>query len=41
MRAANLDEMLALRDADPAMLAGIGFSYEIAPMPQIVVAPAK
>jgi hypothetical protein len=38
MKAAGMDEMLALRDADPAMQAGVGFRYEIFPMPQVVVA---
>lgn len=38
MRADSPEGMHALRDADPAMLAGVGFSYEIAAMPRIVVA---
>ncbi len=36
MRAAGWDEMHALRDADPAMQSGTGFSYEIFVMPRIV-----
>jgi uncharacterized protein YciI len=41
MKAASMDEMLALRDADPATQANVGFRYEIAPMPQVVIASAK
>ena len=38
MRAENLEAMHALRDADPAVLANVGFGYEIAVMPRIVLA---
>jgi hypothetical protein len=41
IRVASTDEMTALRDADPAMQAGIGFSYDVLSMPRIVVAGAK
>jgi len=33
----SMAEMEALRDADPAMQAGIGFAYDILPMPRIVI----
>ena len=36
MRAADWDEMHALRDADPAIQSGSGFRYEIFVMPRIV-----
>jgi YCII-related domain-containing protein len=39
MRAAGWDEMNALRDADPAMQADVGFAYEIFVMPQVVMKP--
>lgn len=35
---ADIPEMEALRDADPAMQSGIGFSYDILPMPRVVFA---
>lgn len=38
IRVSNLAEIEALRDADPAMQAGIGFRYEIVPMPRVVMA---
>lgn len=38
IRAGSMAEMEALRDADPAIRAGIGFSYDILPMPRVVVA---
>ena len=38
IKVAGMDEMTALRDADPAMQAGIGFSYDILPMPRLVMA---
>jgi uncharacterized protein YciI len=38
VQAADMAAMEALRDADPAMLSGVGFRYEILPMPRIVVA---
>lgn len=38
IRVADIAEMEALRDADPAMQAGIGFSYDILPMPRLVIA---
>jgi|SRR5271165_2729662 len=37
VRASSEEEMNALRDADPAILANIGFQYEILPMPRAVV----
>jgi uncharacterized protein YciI len=40
MNAADGSEMDALRDADPAMRANVGFRYEIFVMPRIVVAGA-
>ena len=38
MKAESAEAMNALRDADPAMQAGVGFSYEISIMPRIVIA---
>jgi hypothetical protein len=38
MRAADLTHMEALRDADPAIIADVGFRYEISGMPRIVLA---
>jgi uncharacterized protein YciI len=38
MQADSLDAMNALRDADPAMQANVGFRYEIFPMPRLVMA---
>ncbi|HVY50804.1 MAG TPA: YciI family protein, partial [Devosia sp.] len=40
IRVANMGEMEALRDADPAMRAGVGFRYEVLPMPQVVLGGA-
>jgi uncharacterized protein YciI len=39
IRVADRREVEALRDADPAMQSGLGFSYDILPMPQLVTAP--
>ena len=36
IRVDDLTAMHALRDADPVMQAGIGFRYEILPMPQVI-----
>ena len=41
MNAADRAEMDALRDADPAIRANVGFRYEIFVMPRIVVAGAR
>lgn len=38
IKVADMAEMEALRDADPAMQAGIGFRYDILPMPRVVFA---
>ena len=38
MKAESPAAMDALRDADPAILAGVGFRYEIAVMPRIIIA---
>jgi uncharacterized protein YciI len=38
IRVASMVEMEALRDADPAMRANIGFRYEVLPMPKVVAA---
>lgn len=40
MQAADLAAMEALRDADPAIKANVGFRYEIFAMPRIVIAGA-
>lgn len=40
MNAADMAAMEALRDADPAVSAGVGFRYEIFVMPRIVMAGA-
>jgi uncharacterized protein YciI len=39
--AADLAAVEALRDADPAILSGRGFRYEILPMPRLITAPRK
>jgi hypothetical protein len=39
IRVGDRREVEALRDADPAMQSGLGFSYDILPMPQLVTAP--
>ena len=41
IKVADMAQMEALRDADPAIEAGVGFSYDILPMPRIVIAGAK
>lgn len=41
IKTATMADMEALRDADPAMQANVGFSYDILPMPRIVIAGAK
>ena len=38
IKVADMAEMEALRDADPAMRAGVGFRYDILPMPRVVMA---
>ncbi len=38
IRTDGMAAMLALRDSDPAILADVGFSYEILPMPRLVMA---
>jgi uncharacterized protein YciI len=38
VKVADRAEMEALRDADPAMQSGIGFSYDILAMPRVVFA---
>lgn len=38
IKVADMAEMKALRDADPAMQSGIGFSYDILTMPRVVFA---
>jgi uncharacterized protein YciI len=38
IKVADRAEMEALRDADPAMQSGIGFSYDILAMPRVVFA---
>lgn len=38
IKVADMAEMEALRDADPAMQSGIGFSYDILAMPRVVFA---
>jgi uncharacterized protein YciI len=38
IRVPDMAAMEALRDADPAMRAGVGFRYDILPMPQVVLA---
>jgi len=40
IKVADRAEMEALRDADPAMQSGIGFSYDILAMPRVVFAGA-
>jgi uncharacterized protein YciI len=35
----DLAAVEALRDADPTILSGRGFRYEILPMPQVVISP--
>lgn len=39
VRVGSEAELLALREADPAVQARIGFRYEVLPMPQVVVRP--
>ena len=38
IRAESREAMDALRDSDPAIVAGIGFRYDILPMPRLVMA---
>ena len=38
IKVGSMDAMIALRDVDPAMQAGVGFSYDILPMPRLVIA---
>jgi hypothetical protein len=38
IRVADTAGMEALRDADPAIRAGVGFRYDVLPMPRVVVA---
>jgi len=40
IKVADVAEMEALRYADPAMQANVGFSYDILPMPRMVMAGA-
>jgi uncharacterized protein YciI len=38
IKVSNVAEMEALREADPAMQAHVGFSYDVLPMPRLVMA---
>jgi uncharacterized protein YciI len=38
IRTESVAKMEALRDADPAMQANVGFAYDILPMPRLVMA---
>src|SRR5690242_21095674 len=38
IKVSSLAEMEALRQADPAMQAHVGFSYDVLPMPRLVMA---
>lgn len=38
IRVGSENEIAALRDADPAMTANAGFSYDVLPMPRVVFA---
>jgi uncharacterized protein YciI len=38
IKVSDLAEMEALREADPAMQARVGFSYDVLPMPRLVMA---
>jgi len=40
IKVADMAEMEALRDTDPAIQAEVGFSYDILPMPRMVMAGA-